>query len=128
MGALKRLIDNKRQDVVQQPYPVPQTQVNTAREVGPHVPREQAHAKGDNVIDGEFHEVHDKKKGKGLAVSGEFAAIGREAVKDIRGTMMQVFFGQPEHQSEPGTPLNPTQIMVTREIDGKEKGGMDFER
>lgn len=38
---------------------------------------------------------------------GTVAAIGREAVKDVRSTLMEVFFGKGERGSEPGTPLNP---------------------
>jgi hypothetical protein len=48
-----------------------------------------------------------------------FPALGREAVKDIRGTMHQVYFGTPEHPSEPGTPLNPTSFMTTEEVTGR---------
>lgn len=75
-----------------------------------------------------IEKIQTQQTERSKELPGEIKAIAREAVKDIRGTIMQVFFGQPEHQSEPGTPYNPTQIMVTREIDGKGKGGMDFER
>ena len=40
---------------------------------------------------------------------GTIAAAGREAIKDVRSTMFDVFFGQPERGGEPGAPLNPTQ-------------------
>jgi hypothetical protein len=40
---------------------------------------------------------------------GTIEAIGREAIKDIRSTTQEVFFGQGELWSEPGTPLSPTQ-------------------
>ncbi len=43
----------------------------------------------------------------------ELAAIGREAIKDVRGAMMESFFGKPEHASEPGTPLSPTMQEVS---------------
>jgi hypothetical protein len=52
--------------------------------------------------------------------SSAVASLWREAVKDVRGTMNEVFFGQGEHASEPGTPLNPTMQMITSEITGKE--------
>src|SRR4051812_36748736 len=38
---------------------------------------------------------------------GTVAAIGRDAVKDVRSTLMQVFFGNPDRGGEAGTPLNP---------------------
>ena len=43
-------------------------------------------------------------------------AMAREAVKDIRQTMHETYFGKPEHASEPGTPLNPTMQMVTEDL------------
>jgi hypothetical protein len=50
--------------------------------------------------------------------SSALASLGREAVKDVRGTMNEVFFGHGEHASEPGTPLNPTMQIITSEIRG----------
>ncbi len=47
------------------------------------------------------------------ALGAELAAIGREAVKDIRATLMESYFGKPEHASEPGTPLSPTMQEVS---------------
>ena len=38
---------------------------------------------------------------------GSIPAIGREAVKDVRNTIHEVFFGRGERGAEPGTPLNP---------------------
>lgn len=35
------------------------------------------------------------------------APIAREAVKDVRSTLMKFFFGEGERGAEPGTPLNP---------------------
>lgn len=40
---------------------------------------------------------------------GTVPSIGREAIKDVRNTIHEIFFGRPEGQNEPGTPLNPTQ-------------------
>lgn len=40
---------------------------------------------------------------------GTVAAIAREAVKDVRDTTHDVFFGRGERPGEPGAPLNPTQ-------------------
>jgi hypothetical protein len=49
-------------------------------------------------------------------VMGEIKAIIREAIKDIRQTVNQVFFGQHEHAPEAGTPLNPTPQAVTQDM------------
>lgn len=42
-----------------------------------------------------------------LMRDGTVAAIGREAVKDVRSTLHEVFFGHPERNGEIGSPLNP---------------------
>jgi hypothetical protein len=38
---------------------------------------------------------------------GSVAAVGREAVKDVRDTVNQIFFGHGDRGVEPGSPLNP---------------------
>jgi hypothetical protein len=38
---------------------------------------------------------------------GSIPAISREAVKDIRNTVNEFFFGRGERGAEPGAPLNP---------------------
>lgn len=50
------------------------------------------------------------------SLGAELKAMGREAVKDIRGTLHQTYFGQPEHMGEMGTPLNPTPQMTTQDL------------
>ena len=50
------------------------------------------------------------------SLGAELKAMAREAVKDIRGTVHQSFFGQPEHAAELGTPLNPTPQMTTQDL------------
>lgn len=50
------------------------------------------------------------------SLGAELKAMGREAVKDIRGTLHQSYFGQPEHMGEMGTPLNPTPQMTTQDL------------
>lgn len=50
------------------------------------------------------------------SLSAELKAMGREAIKDIRGTIHESFFGKPEHASELGTPLNPTPQMTTQDL------------
>jgi len=50
------------------------------------------------------------------SLSAELKAMGREGVKDIRATLHETYFGQPEHMSEAGSPLNPTPQMVTQDL------------
>lgn len=50
------------------------------------------------------------------SLGAELKAMAREAVKDIRGTVHQSWFGQPEHTPEMGTPLNPTPQMTTQDL------------
>jgi hypothetical protein len=50
------------------------------------------------------------------SLGAELKAMTREAVKDIRGTVHQSWFGQPEHTPEMGTPLNPTPQMTTQDL------------
>jgi hypothetical protein len=50
------------------------------------------------------------------SLSAQFAAMGREAIKDVRGTMHETFFGQQEGHGELGTPLNPTPQMTTADL------------
>ncbi len=50
------------------------------------------------------------------SLSAQLAAMGREAVKDVRGTMHETFFGQKEGYGELGTPLNPTPQMTTADL------------
>ncbi len=54
------------------------------------------------------------------SLGAELKAMAREAVKDIRSTAMETFFGSPEQSTEPGVPLNPTQYEVTQERAGQE--------
>lgn len=50
----------------------------------------------------------------------QLAAMGREALKDVRATIQETYFGSPEHASEPGAPLNPTMQQTTAALEGKE--------
>src|ERR1700747_1360345 len=61
------------------------------------------------------------------ALGAELAAIGREAIKDVRGTLMESYFGKPEHASEPGTPLSPTmqEVSVDRGVVGQYQAMLD---
>jgi hypothetical protein len=47
---------------------------------------------------------------------GEMTAMFREAVKDIRNTVSQIYFGRSESAGESGTPLNPTPQLVTQDL------------
>jgi hypothetical protein len=66
---------------------------------------------------------HDRQP----ALGAELAAMGREAIKDIRGTVHETFFGKPEHASEPGTPLSPTmqEISADRGLVGQYQAMLD---
>jgi hypothetical protein len=47
----------------------------------------------------------------------ELRAMAREAIKDIREKLVeQGWFGQRDGPGEPGTPLNPTPQMVTKDL------------
>lgn len=61
------------------------------------------------------------------ALASELAAMGREFVKDVRGTLMESYFGKPEHASEPGTPLSPTmqEVSVNRGVVGQYQAVLD---
>lgn len=52
---------------------------------------------------------------------GEFDAIFRGFVKDIRSTLHDVAWGTPEKMSEPGEPLSPTPQITTASLLGKDK-------
>jgi hypothetical protein len=61
------------------------------------------------------------------ALGAELAAMGREATKDVRATLMESYSGKPEHASEPGTPLNPTmqELSVNRGVVGQYQAMLD---
>ena len=75
-------------------------------------------------------ESHDTQKSlleQALATRAEWAkqqpslgaqlqAMLREGAKDVHNTMDQVFFGQQPGMGEPGTPLVPTQAMITKDL------------
>lgn len=46
---------------------------------------------------------------RAAVADGTIPAIAREAIKDVRSTLHNVLYGQPEGPTEPGTPLSPTQ-------------------
>ena len=41
--------------------------------------------------------------------------MGREAIKDVRNTIREAFFGQREGIGEPGAPLNNTQAEISQD-------------
>ncbi len=61
------------------------------------------------------------------ALGAELAAMGREAIKDVRGTLMESYFGKAEHASEPGTPLSPTmqEVSADRGLVGQYQAMLD---
>jgi hypothetical protein len=74
----------------------------------------------DSVLAWGASVIADQAKKVGQAIKddltkGSGPAIGREAIKDVRGTVNQVFFGQAEGVGEPGAPLNPLQSEVAEQ-------------
>ncbi|QEL18777.1 hypothetical protein [Limnoglobus roseus] len=49
------------------------------------------------------------------SLGAELKAMAREAVKDVRQTLNESYFGQGEHAPEMGTPLNPTPYETTQD-------------
>jgi hypothetical protein len=49
------------------------------------------------------------------SLGAELKAMGREAIKDVRNTIHEVFFGQREGIGEPGAPLNYTQAEISKD-------------
>ncbi len=74
-------------------------------------------------LKGWVHENHASQP----ALGAELAAMGREAIKDVRGTLMESYFGKPEHASEPGTPLSPTmqEVSADRGLVGQYQAMLD---
>ncbi len=54
---------------------------------------------------------HDRQPSLGA----ELKAMGREAIKDVRNTLHEAFFGQREGMGEPGAPLNYTQAEISQD-------------
>src|SRR5436190_19515919 len=54
---------------------------------------------------------HDRQP----ALGAELKAMGREAIKDVRNTIHESFFGQREGLGEPGAPLNNTQAEISQD-------------
>lgn len=50
------------------------------------------------------------------SLGAQIRAMAREAVKDVRSTVMETFLGSPENGGEPGTPLHPTMQQVTQDL------------
>jgi hypothetical protein len=49
------------------------------------------------------------------ALGAELKAMGREAIKDVRSSVHEVYFGQGEGPGEPGAPLNNTQAEISQD-------------
>src|SRR5207244_13285765 len=49
------------------------------------------------------------------ALGAEVKAMGREAIKDVRNSIHESFFGQREGFDEPGAPLNNTQADISQD-------------
>jgi hypothetical protein len=51
------------------------------------------------------------------SLGAQLEAMWREGIKDVRQTLMESYFGKPEHMPEAGTPLNPTPQQVTDDLE-----------
>lgn len=75
--------------------------------------------KAINLAAGTVNAIGDKIKENHQAqpnFMGQVAALGREAAKEAQSTIQEVFFGKPTGMHETGTPLSPTQAMVTSDL------------
>lgn len=77
------------------------------------MPEEQA--QGSNLLQ-QAMDLRNEWASQQPSLSAEIKALGREAIKDVRSTISEVFLGSPELGGEPGTPLNPTPQMVTQDL------------
>src|SRR4051794_39933969 len=84
----------------------------TADQIFPSKPEPEKRKIGERF----FERVKQNHKDRVAEAPGQFWAMWREGLKDVRGTMHQVFFNQPEHAPEQGTPQNPTSQMVTDQL------------
>jgi hypothetical protein len=57
------------------------------------------------------------------SLSGEMGALFREGLKDLQNAILPAFPDSLRGVDEPGTPLNPTQIMVTDSLIGEPEQG-----
>ncbi|CAN5408531.1 hypothetical protein BH10PLA2_BH10PLA2_12830 [soil metagenome] len=53
-----------------------------------------------------------------VTISGSLGAHARDALNDIRGTLIQAYTGMPEHVAAPGPPMATPQ-MTTAAMTGK---------
>lgn len=56
---------------------------------------------------------------------GELFSLGRECMKEAGSTVLEIGFGKPGGMHEPGTPLAPTQAMVTESLTGQMPRSLD---
>jgi hypothetical protein len=92
--------------------------ISHAREDMKHAPdpsRFRAPLDDRNLLEGFRDWVRDNKARQPSFMS-ELSAMVREGIKDVRATIMESYFGRPEHPGEPGAPLNPTQQVVTDDM------------
>lgn len=74
-----------------------------------------SHDKKEPSLLGRALKQRNKWASEQPSFTGQLAAMWREAVKDVRQTINETFFGKSEHMPEAGTPMNPTQQQVTVE-------------
>ena len=49
-------------------------------------------------------------------MGAELRALGREGLKDLQNAVLHAFPDSMHLHEEPGTPLSPTQAMVTKDV------------
>ena len=50
------------------------------------------------------------------SLGAELRALGREGLKDLQNAVLHAFPDSQHMHEEPGTPLSPTQAMVTKDV------------
>jgi len=80
----------------------------------------------------EFSEIMSSSGGqdsrpanRGTSFSGEVGALFREGLKDLQNAILPAFPESQRGVEEPGTPLNPTQQMVTEDLNPPNRGGYE---
>jgi hypothetical protein len=82
----------------------------------PGAPQDGAAAAERSGLAGRFMNWVRSNHQKMPSLVGQAEAVIREAAKDIRQTLEEVFFNKAEHAPEMGTPQNPTPQNVTQDL------------
>lgn len=131
-GEVDRFFDDGERGIVPQGYPVPQTEVDTARDVDfPATPDRNAFARGDNTIDAIYVEIGPQEEARSVLgdVAGKiwdslapaFALGADEIVKAMYTGNAFTFHGStfPEPEQERGPAIEPL-YKEGHEMEGRE--------